>query len=338
MGMTGSEASERYISSGEYEALISRLRTRRSARTPLANEKPSTAPVMSGAERTRRWRDRQRATRPAQVARTPRTPRLRKPQVKRDCVVCGLSFTVGRRKVTCGSAPCQAVLQAARRRNRDHVQRVSVSDVTARHEVVMRRKARKCPLCSVRMTDDPLLPHSKELDHIVPISQGGTHTVGNVRIICRKCNQVRPKDGSDYTGPLTLWAQQPGTVTREPRQRTTCGKGLHKWIPENIGIRSGSWGTQNYCIPCLEATSVGRMRQCQCGAMFPAPGRTFMCPDCITATARKAADLHASGLTWSQVAAETGYRSAEGARYAAKRIGYVALQTIVPSGECKPAC
>lgn len=60
--------------------------------------------------------------------------------------------------------------------------------------------------CGVRMTDVPYLVNSKELDHIVPINVGGTYTIGNVRIICRQCNQQRPKDGSDYTGPVTLWA------------------------------------------------------------------------------------------------------------------------------------
>ncbi|WP_176737962.1 HNH endonuclease [Micromonospora inyonensis] len=67
-------------------------------------------------------------------------------------------------------------------------------------------KARRCPLCAVRMTDQPYLPASKELDHIVPLGVGGTHTIGNVRIICRACNLKRPKDGGDYAGPVTLFA------------------------------------------------------------------------------------------------------------------------------------
>lgn len=70
----------------------------------------------------------------------------------------------------------------------------------------MRAKAKRCPLCKVRLIDAPYLPASKELDHIVPLNIGGTHTIGNVRIICRTCNLRRPKDGSDYTGPVTLFA------------------------------------------------------------------------------------------------------------------------------------
>src|SRR5579875_1038847 len=115
----------------------------------------------------------------------------------------------------------------ARRRNREHIRRVAVSDITAAEELAMRQRARKCPLCGVWMTAIPNLPSSKELDHILPICQGGTHTHGNVRIICRTCNLRRPKDGSDYTGPLTLWAEDPAAVARADRRRNqaTCRKG-----------------------------------------------------------------------------------------------------------------
>lgn len=81
------------------------------------------------------------------------------------------------------------------------------SDITPEYEMALRAKAKRCPLCRVKLTDVPYLPYSKELDHLVPLNVGGTHTIGNVRVTCRTCNGSRPKDGSDYTGPVTLWAQ-----------------------------------------------------------------------------------------------------------------------------------
>lgn len=103
-----------------------------------------------------------------------------------------------------------------RRRNVRH----ALHDVTADYESALRVKAKRCPLCAVKMTDVPHLPNSKELDHIIPVNVGGTHTIGNVRIICRCCNQKRPKDGSDYQGPVTLWAQDPEAApTMRPRPR-----------------------------------------------------------------------------------------------------------------------
>lgn len=82
-----------------------------------------------------------------------------------------------------------------------------LTDITPEYEVQLRRATKCCTLCSVELTDEPYLPNSKELDHIVPRGVGGTHTIGNVRIICRACNLRRPHDGSDYTGPVTLWAE-----------------------------------------------------------------------------------------------------------------------------------
>jgi 5-methylcytosine-specific restriction endonuclease McrA len=82
-----------------------------------------------------------------------------------------------------------------------------LTDITPEYEMALRTTAKRCPLCAVKLVNEPYLPNSKELDHIVPKGAGGTHTIGNVRIICRACNIARPKDGSDYTGPVTLWAE-----------------------------------------------------------------------------------------------------------------------------------
>lgn len=78
--------------------------------------------------------------------------------------------------------------------------------MTPKFELELRQATKRCPLCSVRLIDEPFQHASKELDHLVPLNVGGTHTTGNVRIICRLCNLRRPDDGSDYTGPVTLWA------------------------------------------------------------------------------------------------------------------------------------
>lgn len=96
----------------------------------------------------------------------------------------------------------------ARERAKTHRRRAvgRYGDVTSDHDRQLRVKAKRCPLCAIRMGDQPYLPTSKELDHIVPLGVGGTHTIGNVRIICRACNLKRPKDGSDYIGPVTLFA------------------------------------------------------------------------------------------------------------------------------------
>ena len=85
--------------------------------------------------------------------------------------------------------------------------RAFFTDVSLDYVRGLLRQAKRCPLCGGRLTDAPRLPNSKEVDHIFPICAGGTHTVGNLRVICRRCNSSRPRDGSDVQGQPTLWAQ-----------------------------------------------------------------------------------------------------------------------------------
>jgi hypothetical protein len=100
--------------------------------------------------------------------------------------------------------------RSVRRRLYSHARRTKERrfDLTPAIEREMRRKARTCPLCDCRLLNTSLKPRSKELDHIIPVNVGGTTTIGNVRIICRLCNQKRPKDGSDVVGQVTLWATE----------------------------------------------------------------------------------------------------------------------------------
>lgn len=51
-----------------------------------------------------------------------------------------------------------------------------------------------CPLCGKAY----LSTTEKHVDHIKPIGVGGEHSRSNIRVICRRCNLTRPKDGTDY--------------------------------------------------------------------------------------------------------------------------------------------
>lgn len=126
--------------------------------------------------------------------------------------------------------------------------RAAFDEVTPERERELRAKAKRCPLCKVRLTDVPYLPASKELDHIIPKGPeaGGTHTNGNVRIICRACNVRRPKDGSDYAGPVTLWAQLPGYA---PTPRACVPKPARPpWVPprQAAGVRAAELRAQGW--------------------------------------------------------------------------------------------
>jgi 5-methylcytosine-specific restriction endonuclease McrA len=118
------------------------------------------------------------------------------------CVACENMFP--RRSTGNEAKTCLDCRRTRRSPSRDWAR---LTDITPEYELMLRAKAKRCSLCTVKLTDQPYLPNSKELDHIIPKGIGGTHTIGNVRILCRRCNIARPKDGSDYTGPVTLWAE-----------------------------------------------------------------------------------------------------------------------------------
>lgn len=134
---------------------------------PPATRMPRPRP-MTSAERMRRFRERHSGPEKSHPVAKP-VPAV----VFRDCAICGKPFTVGKLRTTCGSGECQHELARAKGRRRSNAKRAAVSDITVAQEAAMRRKARDCPLCGVRMTSTPGQPASKELDHILPIAMGG---------------------------------------------------------------------------------------------------------------------------------------------------------------------
>jgi 5-methylcytosine-specific restriction endonuclease McrA len=135
-----------------------------------------------------------------------------------QCAFCSNPFRSVRRsdgtRTECCGRSCAGKLFALRhgkslgrqsaRRKRDLAEKCErrravmvLGDVDMAYVAYLKAGALHCPLCSIEMVDEPFLPESKELDHVIPLLAGGTHTKDNVRIICRYCNLRRPKDGSD---------------------------------------------------------------------------------------------------------------------------------------------
>jgi len=141
----------------------------------------------------------------------------------RPCAICGETFTPRQRlnkycSSTCSNKRPRQTPEGVRAKNYLRRTAERLTDITPEYERQLRAKAKRCPICQCRLTRGRYGDSSKHLDHIIPICQGGTHTIGNVRIICQLCNLRRPKDGSDYQGPVTLWAQDLNAVPYTPPQ------------------------------------------------------------------------------------------------------------------------
>ena len=66
------------------------------------------------------------------------------------------------------------------------------TDITTEWLRELLENTKTCLLCSNLMEKG-----NRQIDHIIPINIDGQHKKDNIRIICRKCNLSRPKDGRD---------------------------------------------------------------------------------------------------------------------------------------------
>lgn len=54
------------------------------------------------------------------------------------------------------------------------------------------RETSHCSHCGVRMTQSyPVTPSNKTIDHDVPLSRGGKHTINNISVMCLGCNSSK---------------------------------------------------------------------------------------------------------------------------------------------------
>ncbi|MBS1984806.1 MAG: HNH endonuclease [Bdellovibrionales bacterium] len=80
------------------------------------------------------------------------------------------------------------------RKHRDRARKFGVAYEPINPIEIFVRDGWECQMCGrptpalLRGTYDPSSP---ELDHIVPMSRGGSHTRENVQCLCRACNHAK---------------------------------------------------------------------------------------------------------------------------------------------------
>ena len=109
----------------------------------------------------------------------------------RQCKRCGMQFrSRGNKKLYCSSQCCD--LAALQRRDK------RVSKCPVREDIfienIIKRDNGICHICSLPVVlNVDRVKHllSPTIDHVVPVSLGGNHTVDNVKLAHRICNSVR---------------------------------------------------------------------------------------------------------------------------------------------------
>lgn len=115
------------------------------------------------------------------------------------CPKCGISHTAKIKNAMC--APCATAANAASiRRARkakggrdrsilDRVKRYGVRMETVNKKKVYERDKYKCYVCGIKVViSEAYKPNQATLDHVIPLSVGGSHTYDNVRTCCHVCN------------------------------------------------------------------------------------------------------------------------------------------------------
>lgn len=133
----------------------------------------------------------------------PKQVRPRKPRTTDACLVCTADITHTRADCTTCSKACRTKLEHLRAGGRTpaakdadlrrRARNALVPTEYFRHLDVFERDGWVCQICG-RAVDPALVhphPMSKSLDHIVPISKGGTHAASNAQLAHLRCNIVK---------------------------------------------------------------------------------------------------------------------------------------------------
>lgn len=142
---------------------------------------------------------------------------------------CGQGFTpvIGQRQVRHCSAACRKASKNAQQSGSTHSRRARKYGVASEHirkVDVFQADGWRCYLCGCdtpRELMGSTEPSAPELEHVVPLSKGGTHTRSNVRCACRRCNAAKGArtpggEGNHFealasdTGRLLIREKNPG--------------------------------------------------------------------------------------------------------------------------------
>lgn len=119
------------------------------------------------------------------------------------CVVCEKTFHAKHNRKYC--KPCRRMVNRLRKATGKTRRRARIADALIEsfnnHEV-MQRDGWRCQICGRKILKSKQAPHprSATIDHIIPLSLGGEHSLRNVQAACRLCNSLK----SATVGPSQL--------------------------------------------------------------------------------------------------------------------------------------
>lgn len=124
----------------------------------------------------------------------------------RECKECGQAFRPVHGAMLFCSATCSKRNSSRSSKGKREARKRGVGSETVNAIAVFERDGWRCHICKRKTPRDlrgTYKPSAPELDHIVPLSLGGTHTYSNTACSCRKCNG---RKGATVLGQPSLLA------------------------------------------------------------------------------------------------------------------------------------
>ncbi|MCC2547705.1 HNH endonuclease [Hymenobacter sp. BT175] len=135
---------------------------------------------------------------------------VNKADTAKQCKACGKDFTRtygASIKAFCSEACRDEMARQAKRGKENHRRRArhfGVFYTPINVLTVFDRDKWTCQLCGIKTPKSKrgtMEPNAPELDHILPLSKGGTHEYHNVQCACRQCNSIK---GDKAIGQLQM--------------------------------------------------------------------------------------------------------------------------------------
>jgi hypothetical protein len=106
------------------------------------------------------------------------------------CQRCGTSFVIRDQRT---NRHCSKVCAKADGRDRRNAVKREAFVENVYRKRIYERDGWRCQLCRKKVNRNAVVPHPKAptLDHILPLSLGGTHEPANVQLACFMCNAIK---------------------------------------------------------------------------------------------------------------------------------------------------
>lgn len=133
-----------------------------------------------------------------------------KKEYSKICSECGLAFKTQHHSTAYCSEECRRKHnnRYGEIRRRHKIRENGKVDYSINLQALIKRKGLRCSLCgcNVNMSAHTNSVDYGSVDHVIPISKGGTHTWNNVQLAHRKCNSAKGADSviKIYNGQYEL--------------------------------------------------------------------------------------------------------------------------------------